>query len=260
MTGAAGGLGQELCRNLAARGVRVFATDVGDVPANESGPGEIIARSLDVTDPAACRRLASELEPDIWVNNAGLLGAGEVTDLNGESAASVIAVNVNGVVNGTLAAIGVMRAKNSGRILNVGSFASWLPAPGLALYAGTKHAVRAFSVASAAELAGSGIRISVLCPDGIWTPMLHQAARDGTATIVFSARRLLDPAVVAAAGVRLIETGALVGSIPRSRAVLARLAGSSGSVVVKAYPFLRRAGRPGQKRMRDLLEGTGQPV
>lgn len=253
VTGATGGIGREISRILAERGARVISTDVhADAPEAGLAAGTTY-RCLDVTDAGACRRLAEEVDPDVWVNNAGILGAGSIVSQDAESAARVIAVNFTGVVNGTLAAISTMRAKSRGRILNIGSFAAWTPAPGLAVYSGTKHAVRAFSVAAAAELARSGIRISVLCPEGVWTPMLHGAVADGTAVMSFTARRLLDPAEVATAGVELIEKGVLIGSVPKGRALLARAIGSSGSAVVRLDPFFTRAGRAGQKRMRERL-------
>jgi len=204
----------------------------------------------------ACRALAKEADPDIWINNAGILGAGDVSSQTGEEAAKVIAVNLTGVVNGTLAAIGTMTAKKSGRILNMGSFAAWTPAPGLAVYSATKHAVRAFSIATAAELAGSGIRISVLCPDGVWTPMLHDQVFDGPSTMSFTAKRLLQPHEVAEAAMRLLESGSLVGSLPRSRAIMARLLGSSARATVALAPAMARLGRAGQRRMQRSVQSN----
>jgi short-subunit dehydrogenase len=255
VTGAAGGIGQELCRSLLVSGARVVATDLaGSTPFPEDF--EVDYRSLDVSDPAACRALAKEADPDIWINNAGILGAGDVSSQTGEEAAKVIAVNLTGVVNGTLAAIGTMTAKKSGRILNMGSFAAWTPAPGLAVYSATKHAVRAFSIATAAELAGSGIRISVLCPDGVWTPMLHDQVFDGPSTMSFTAKRLLQPHEVAEAAMRLLESGSLVGSLPRSRAIMARLLGSSARATVALAPAMARLGRAGQRRMQRSVQSN----
>ena len=255
VTGAAGGLGQEFCKLLLGKGATVVAADLADIPADLGNNGVFKPTQLDVTDPAGCRELANDIQPDVWINNAGILGAGQVSEQDGESMAKVLSVNLGGVINGTMAAVSVMKPKGEGRILNVGSFASWTPAPGLAVYCATKHGVRAFTVATAAELASSGIKFSLLCPEGIWTPMLYESVKDGSAQMSFTARKLLMPAEVAQAGISLIERGLLIGSIPKGRAVLARTVGLSATAVVKMTPYLARAGKAGQRRMRDRLAG-----
>ena len=80
VTGGAGGLGTAISKALAARGLEVLAVDVAGTD-----------RLLDVTDAAACRRLAREVEPDVWVNNAGLLGAGEALSAPDELMEQVVA-------------------------------------------------------------------------------------------------------------------------------------------------------------------------
>ncbi len=240
VTGAAGGLGSAFVDALKRRGYEVIGADLAGA--------DVV---LDVTDPNACRGLASEVEPDVWVNNAGILGAGFVVDQSDEEIERVVRVNLLGVINGTRAAVDVMSRRGSGKVLNVASLASFSPVPGETVYAATKHAVRAFTLGTAAELRGSGVRLMVLCPDGIWTPMLYDRLEDRAAALSFSGTKLLEPEPVAELGVELIESERhrALGSIPRWRGGVARLFGISPNLFLRAMPLFEKAGRRNQARL-----------
>jgi NAD(P)-dependent dehydrogenase (short-subunit alcohol dehydrogenase family) len=243
VTGAAGGLGRSISRALEERGARVVMTDAPGVAGAD--------RVLDVTDPAAARALAEEVEPQVWVNNAGVLGTGQVLAQPDEEVRRVVDVNLLGVVYGTRAAASVMATRGGGAILNVGSLSSWNPTPGLAIYAATKHAVRAYSGAAAAELGGTGVHVACLCPDGIWTPMLQGAVDVPTAAMPFSGRRLLGPDEVAEVALRLLEGRRLVASLPAGRATLAKLSGLWPALGVATRGMSDWQGRRNQARYRD---------
>jgi short-subunit dehydrogenase len=191
------------------------------------------------------------------VNNAGVLGTAHALDQSDEEIRRVVDVNLLGVINGTRAAAVGMVARGEGVICNIGSLSSFNPTPGLAVYAATKHAVRAYSGAVAAELARSGVRVTCLCPDGIWTPMLKAAVATDSAAMPFSGRRLLEPDDVAAAAVSLIEGRALLRSIPAARAVLAKASGLWPSLGVVTRSSSERQGRRNQARYRDRLASGG---
>ena len=239
VTGAAGGLGAAFCTQLAARGYRVVATDVRNAE-----------RILDVTDAAACRALAHEVSPDLWINNAGVLGAGSAVDQPDAEVERIVAVNLLGVIHGSRAAARVMRERGRGHILNVGSLASWIAPMGEAVYAASKHGVRAFTVALAAELHGTGVQVSLLCPDGINSPMLAGRERDPHAAMSFTATRLLEPDEVAAAGMRLVEHPRLMASVPSLRGLAVRLVGSLPAANVVLTRLLAAQGRRTQERLR----------
>lgn len=239
VTGAGGGLGSAFCRGLASRGWDVVPVDVQGT-----------ARVLDVTDPEACRALAREVQPSLWINNAGVLGAGSAADQPDAEIARVVGVNLLGVIHGTRAAVEVMRPRGSGHILNVGSLASWLPVPGEAVYSATKHGVRAFSLALAVELTGTGVRISVLCPDGIATPMLRDKQDDAGAAMSFTAPRLLEPDAVAARGIAMIERDQLIASFPAFRGVMTKMVGVFPTVGQAILRRLEAQGRRTQATLR----------
>lgn len=249
VTGAAGGLGRAISRALEGRGARVVRTDAPGVPGMD--------RALDVTDPEASRALAGEVAPQVWVNNAGILGSAPALGQEDQEIRRLVDVNLLGVVHGSRAAAQVMVGAGGGRILNIGSLAAWNPTPGLAVYSATKHAVRAYSNALAVELAGTGVAVTCLCPDGIWTPMLKEATATASAAMPFSGRRLLEPEEVAEAALALLEGRRLVRSLPAGRAVLAKVSGLWPAMGVATRSMTERQGRRGQARYRARLEAEG---
>jgi NAD(P)-dependent dehydrogenase (short-subunit alcohol dehydrogenase family) len=239
VTGAAGGVGAAGCQALSAAGHRVIGVDIRGAE-----------RRLDVTDPQACRALAREVQPDVWINNAGILGAGAAADQPDEEIRRVIDVNLLGVIWGSRAAVEVMRPRGRGQIINVGSLASWLAPAGETVYAASKHGVRAFSVGLAAELEGTGIEVSLLCPDGIWSPMLHDRLDDDTAAMSFTNPRLLQPDQVAKEIVALVERPRLCVMLPPGRGLAARLVGLAPGANVVVTRLLAARGRKVQEKMR----------
>jgi len=239
VTGAAGGLGSALSAALRDDGYRVIGADLAGAD-----------RELDVRDPDACRGLAAEVRPDLWVNNAGILAAGSaLTQLDAEIR-RCIDVNLLGVINGSRAATDVMVERGSGRILNIASLASWVAVPGETVYAATKHAVRAFSVGLAAELRRTGVRVKILCPDGIWTPMLHDRLSDPAAAMSFTGTRLLSADEVAAAAMDLLASRKVLASVPPNRGLQTRLLGIAPGFSLKAGPLFEQVGKRNQRKLR----------
>ena len=143
-----------------------------------------------------------------------------------------------------------MARRGGGAVCNIGSLSSWNPTPGLAVYAATKHAVRAYSGAVAAELRGTGVRVTCLCPDGIWTPMLQGAVAERSAAMPFSGRRLLTPEEVARAALRLLAGRRLLASVPTGRATVAKVSGLWPTLGVATAGTAERRGRRNQARRR----------
>jgi NAD(P)-dependent dehydrogenase (short-subunit alcohol dehydrogenase family) len=238
VTGAAGGLGAATTRALRTAGHRVVGADL-------RGADE----QLDVTDPEACRSLARRIKPDVWINNAGILGAGQAADQPDAEIRRIVEVNLLGVIWGSRAAIEVMRPRGSGHVINIGSLSSWITPTGETVYAASKHGVRAFTVGLAAELTGSGLHVSLVCPDGIWTPMLYDRLEDASAAMSFTTPELLTPEQVAAVIADLIAKPRLHVMIPRARGLGARLVGLMPDVNVLMTRILAARGRQVQAQM-----------
>ena len=248
VTGAAGGLGAAIADRLERRRWTVVRTGIRRTD-----------RLLDVTDADACRALAREVRPQLWVNNAGVLGAGDAPTQPDAEIEAVVGVNLMGVINGSRAAAEVMAAEGHGRILNVASLASWTPVPGETVYAATKAAVLSFSVGFAAELATTGVHVHVLCPDGIWTPMLEHRLTDPAAALSFTGSRLLTADEVADEAIALLDSGELVRSVPRWRGLQTRLIGIAPSLGLRGGPVFARIGRRNQARLAAQLAGHVPP-
>ena len=253
VTGAGRGLGATIAERLRASGYDVVATDV-------AGCDEY----LDVRDADACRALARAVQPDVWVNNAGILGAGDAATQADDTIESVVAVNLLGVMHGTRAAVEVMRERDGGRgqghVVNVGSLASWVPVPGECVYAATKAGVLSFTLGLEAELASqgvTGIRFTVLCPDGMLTPMITDIIDDPAVAMTFTGLRPVTVDEVADAAVRVLRRPRRVVSVPHWRGAQVRIIGAIPDVVLRAAPIFTRLGRAQQDRIRRAL-GSGR--
>ncbi len=249
VTGAGGGLGAAVVERLSSAGAEVVGVDVVGTP-----------EVLDVTDAAACRALAQRLQPDVWVNNAGVLGNGVAADQPDEVVRQTIEVNLLGVINGSRAAAEVMRPRGRGVIVNIGSLASWVPVPGETVYAATKHGVRAFSQGLAVELAPSGVKVCTVCPDGIWSPMVADKLADPSAALSFTGRRLLFPAEVADVVARVIERPRAVTDVPRGRGIFMRVMSVTPGALGRFGKVFVRIGRRNQMRLATKVRaGTLAP-
>jgi NAD(P)-dependent dehydrogenase (short-subunit alcohol dehydrogenase family) len=204
VTGGASGIGRAIAAELVDRGSVVVVADLdGEAAARTAGDlGErAVAVQLDVADADAVRDVVERTVAqhgflDVMVNNAGVAVGGLLEELDERHWAKALDVNLRGVVNGVTAAYPHLRAQGGGHILNTASAAGLVPAPGMLPYTTTKHAVVGLSTALRAEAAGVGVRVSVLCPTFVDTPMLDTvyappASLGGSS--VRSAVRLLQP-------------------------------------------------------------------
>ncbi len=262
VTGGGGGLGAAIAKALTDDGFAVCVTDVdlasAEAAATALGAGAS-ARALDVTDSAGCEQLAQEIGADLvlWVNNAGLLFTGPTWDLTPERRQLIVDVNTHGTVNGTLAALTVMRPRRSGHVINIVSLAGLAAPPGEALYAATKHAALGFSLGTQADLRAAGIKgvhISAICPDGIWTPMLFDKLDDPEAASSWSGT-LLMPEQVAALVAMVASRPRPVTSIPRWRGGMARFSELSPRTGALLYPVVMKAARAKQRRFAKKQRG-----
>lgn len=267
VTGAGRGLGLEISRALVRLGFVVNVTDIdgaaADTAAAEISPTAWGAQ-LDVRDAEACRRIAAaavERGPlSVWVNNAGVLVTGHVWEHDEALRRTLFEVNSLGTINGSLAALEYMRPIDAGHLINVISLAGLAAPPGEALYAATKHAAMAFTLGTLADLRRSGaknIQVSAVCPDGIWTPMLHDKLDDRDAAPSFSGV-LMPPQTVAEAVAGLIDKPRVVLAIPRYRGLLVRLFDLMPGLAIHLLPWwLRDAERRQRAWKRRIESGKG---
>ena len=190
ITGGGSGIGAALGRGLAARGAHVILADRDEDGARaeaerlRSGGGRAEAVALDVRDAAAVERVVVQAfeahrRLDYLFNNAGIGVAGEAQNLSLEDWTYSIDVNLMGPIYGVQAAYPRMVEQGFGHIVNTASMAAYMATPLTAPYGTTKHALLGLSRALRVEGADRGVRVSVMCPGVIRTPILVRAGKYG---------------------------------------------------------------------------------
>jgi NADP-dependent 3-hydroxy acid dehydrogenase YdfG len=178
VTGASSGIGRATTVELARRGYTVFAAARReDVLADlASGYPNIRPLGLDVTDPDSVSNGWAKIEADtgdtgvdLLVNSAGFALSGPVEVLAGPDVERQFGTNVFGLLNVTRAVLPSMRARRSGRIINVSSVVGRTTFPGMGVYGATKYAVEALSDALRLEVAGFGIKVVLIEPGFVAT-------------------------------------------------------------------------------------------
>jgi NAD(P)-dependent dehydrogenase (short-subunit alcohol dehydrogenase family) len=277
VTGAGGGLGRAIAIELAERGYAVWATDIDAEAAARTAteiaeatrrPASAKARgaALDVRDAESCRSLASAVlsetgSLDLWVNNAGILATGLAWEQDEPTRAAMLAINAAGTMNGTVAALAPMVTAGRGHVVNVISLAGIVAAPGEVAYSASKHAAMAFTLGTLFDLrrAGhSGIDISAVCPDGIWTPMLEDKLDDPDAAGSFSGH-LLTPQQVATEVGKLSDRPRPILILPRWRGPLLRLFDLFPRLGLRLLPAVMWDARRRQRRYKRLIESGRWP-
>jgi len=189
ITGASSGLGAEFARQLAPRASALVLvarrTERLEVLKSElERPGLTIhCRPADLSDSAEIDGLvewlaAEGVEVNFLINNAGLGDRGRFDTSDWERVQQMLDVNIGALTRLTHALLPTLKAQAGAAILNVSSVASLVPLPKLAVYAATKAYVTSFSEAIRAELRGSGVRVTTLCPGPVHTEFGQVAERN----------------------------------------------------------------------------------
>lgn len=179
VSGGARGIGAAICRLLAAEGAEVYVgyRSSADGPRLAAEIGGT-AVQLDVADPESARAAIEPLGTlDILVNNAGLDDMAFFTELTPDRWRPQLAVNLEGVLNCTLATLPAMQAARYGRVVNVSSEAGRIGSKRGSVYAAAKGGVIAFTKSIAIENARYGITANNILPGPIETPMLDANRR-----------------------------------------------------------------------------------
>lgn len=192
ITGAASGIGAALARRMAGMGAQVMIADRADA---KSLAGEIGGASTvcDVTSEADIQRVVAETETrfgpvDIFVSNAGL-GRGDpshAASAPNEDWALNWNVHVMSHVYAARAVLPAMIERGDGYLVNMASAAGLLNQIGDAAYSATKHAAVGFAEALAITHRGDGVKVSVVCPQYVATPLigLKDADADGSTSLL----------------------------------------------------------------------------
>lgn len=175
ITGAASGLGLEICQQLARRQWKLFIADINAQRLHEvesqlrASGAEVIVRELDVTQPDQLEGARDAIEQawggvDLVFNNAGIAVAGELNEVALEDWHRVMNVDLWGVIHGCRAFVPLLKQQGYGHIINTASSAGTLSAPEMGPYNVAKAGVISLSETLRVELARSAIGVTVVCP------------------------------------------------------------------------------------------------
>jgi 3-oxoacyl-[acyl-carrier protein] reductase len=188
---------------------------------------------------------------DVLLNVAGVIRPGYVYEVAAADVDFHIDINTKGVIHGTHTAARQMLKQGGGHIVNIASLAGIAPVPGLPLYSASKFAVRGFSLAVAQELAPMGVKVSVVCPDAVQTPMLDLQVDKAQAALTFSGSRTLTVQEVAGAILdHVLVKAPLELMLPVQRGWLAKLASAFPGLNARLIDALRRKGERKQRSLR----------
>jgi acetoacetyl-CoA reductase len=214
VTGGIGGLGTEICRQLAQAGRRVIALDLASrderaaaFQAETADFGDAIAfEPVDVSDFDGCRQLIAHIEQrhgsaDILVNAAGITRDASLRKMAPQQWHELMRVNLDGVFNMCRNAIEGMTARGFGRIVNISSVNGQTGQFGQTNYSAAKAGVHGFSMALARETARKGVTVNTVSPGYCDTPMVAAVSADIRAQIIagIPVGRLGSPADIARA-------------------------------------------------------------
>jgi uncharacterized protein len=218
VTGASSGIGSEIAREIAKRGLNLTLVarredrlkSLAEELGREHGVrAEIVA--ADIASEDGRESLFKELESrgrdvDVLVNNAGFGSAGRFQELEGDKETLMVRTNCEAVVALCGRYVPPMVDRGRGAILNLGSIAAYQPLPYQATYGATKAFVLSFTEALSADLHGSGVTATALCPGPVPTEF-EQNAGIGSDWEGIPKFVLTTPEYNAAAGVEAMEKG-----------------------------------------------------
>lgn len=184
VTGGGSGIGRAAATLFAQEGAAVAVLDRVAEAAAETVEqitgtgGRAVAVTVDIADgeavPAAFDRVRAELgPPSVLYNNAGVNSSGSVLTSTEEDWDRCMTVNVKGTYLCSAAAARIMADDGGGSIINQGSVAALVGVANFAAYCASKGAVVALTRSMAVDLAASGIRVNVICPGTVYTPLMR---------------------------------------------------------------------------------------
>ena len=185
ITGTSSGIGLATALHLAASGHKVYATmqsldqqqDLVDAAAVKNLTLELLALDVDheeSTQAAVAQLLEREGRLDVCINNAGIGLMGAIERSDGQMVQQMFETNFFGALRVTRAVLPAMRQQRSGTIVNIASAAAQVAVPCMGIYAATKSALEAASESLASEVYPYGIRVVLIEPGFVVTPILQR--------------------------------------------------------------------------------------
>ena len=202
VTGASGGIGRAIATELVRLGMHVHALALADAALDAlRGIDGVTVHGVDVRDAAMLSAIISDLDADVLINNAGIIGDLQPAQLSSTAVAdALIDINLRAAAHATLSLLPGMVRRNRGHIVFTGSIAGTRPTANSALYSATKAALNAFADGLRLDLHGTAVRVTVLAPGRVETNLYDEAmgGHDAAVDRLYSGATAIQPGDIAA--------------------------------------------------------------
>ena len=202
VTGASGGIGRAVSTELVRLGMHVHALALADTALDAMREVDgVTVHGVDVRDTDTLSAIIGDLDADVLVNNAGIIGDLQPAQLSSTAVAdALIDINLRAAVHATLSVLPSMVRRNRGHIVFTGSIAGSRPTANSALYSATKAALNAFADGLRLDLHGTAVRVTVLAPGRVETNLYDGAmgGHDAAVDRLYSGATAIQPADIAA--------------------------------------------------------------
>lgn len=263
LTGCASGVGLHLLKAFTKRKFHIVATDINidalkqHAKNNDLESDKLLLRQLDVNSLDDWTSVFEETvtrwgRVDRLFNIAAYLKPGFIHETDHEEIDRHINTNVKGLILGSQLIAKHMVANRHGHIVNIASLAGIAPIPGIALYSTSKFAVRGFTLALAQELKPFGVKVTVICPDAIQTPMLTLQEDYEEAALTFSGSTALTlENIEHAIFSEVIPNTPIEITLPWHRGVLAKIGSAFPKSIFLLGGTLKGKGQKEQQRRKS---------
>ncbi len=191
VTGSTSGIGLGIARGLAAQGMNIMLNGFGDPSAIEKERLSLIDEfhvkaaysSADMMKPAEIVAMVKATETDlgpidVLVNNAGIQFVAPIEEFPPEKWDQILAINLSASFHTIRTVVPMMKARRSGRIINIASAHALVASPFKAAYVSAKHGLAGLTKTVALEVAEHGITVNAICPGYVMTPLVEKQIPD----------------------------------------------------------------------------------
>lgn len=226
VTGSTSGIGLGIAEAFGRAGMKVVvcgrgvAKDPAGVRAEVEGHGFVpgLYSPADMSKPDEISALVAEVEAklggiDVLVNNAGIQHVSPIESFPPEKWDEIIAVNLSSAFHATRLVAGGMKARGSGRIINVASAHGFVASPFKSAYVAAKHGLLGLTKTVALELAEHGVTVNAICPGYVMTPLVEKQIPDTARARNLTEAQVVRDVLLAAQPTKRMITVAEVGAL-----------------------------------------------
>lgn len=254
ITGASGGIGSALAKELDARGAKLILADI-NLNGLEATASVLTSRPLiiqcDITDRTEVKGLVESAlkifsKIDVLINNAGIIRPALFENCSYEDVDAQMKVNFMGAVNCSKEVVSVMIPARQGHIVTISSLAGLVPETYSSIYTASKFALRGFFLTLGIELRKHNIKVSTIFPDSVDTPMLKYEASHGGSPLTFLSNAQ-SPEKIVQTVIRALEKNRPEIYSPASSGIFSRTIMCWPWLVTKLWPLLEKLGEKNKK-------------